>query len=69
MEKQIKSPEEQMMEALSMGMYGRPSQNRCSVLNQSQRERLKVAAMEMVQGNHKPEPTLACTASPDYSPD
>ena len=54
MEKPINSQEAKMMYALSMGIYGRPMQSRCSLLNNEQRERLRMAAMEMVQqGNPK----------------
>jgi hypothetical protein len=52
MEKPNQLPEVPWMEALSMGMYGRALQNRCSVLSTEQRERLRMAAMEMVKRNN-----------------
>ena len=47
--------EERMMEALSRGIYGRTLQNRCSILNRSQREMLE-ATMRAVIPSSETEP-------------
>jgi hypothetical protein len=48
------SYEEQMFEALSMSLYGRPMQNRCSILNRGKRELLENAVREMASSASRP---------------
>jgi hypothetical protein len=43
--------EEQMLQTMSMGIYGRPLQNRCSVLGKFQRQQLQEAVREMATSN------------------